>query len=65
MSRPWATPQRHIPGRPYGWLVALVPVLMNLGLALVAVAAHRPVLAAVALLAAVPVFLLSVLVVPR
>jgi hypothetical protein len=36
-------------------------MVMNLGLALAAVASHRPVLAAVSLLIAAPVFVLSVL----
>jgi hypothetical protein len=63
-SRPWAKPRRgHVPAGSYQrWpLIAILPMVMNLGLALAAVASHRPVLAAVSLLIAAPVFVLSVL----
>jgi hypothetical protein len=61
MSRPWATPRRPILGRSRAWpLTAILPILMNLGLVLACVAADRPLLGAVSLLVAAPLFVLSI-----
>lgn len=49
--------------RSWAWwlLTAFLPILTNLGLAVTAVAAHRPALAAVSLIAVAPMFVVTVL----
>jgi hypothetical protein len=57
MSRPWATARRPIRSRSHGWpLTAILPIVMNLGLALTCMASHRPVLGAISLLVTAPLF---------
>ncbi|WP_445183352.1 hypothetical protein ACTXG6_33225 [Pseudonocardia sp. Cha107L01] len=61
MSRPWATPRRPILSRSHGGpLAAILPIVMNLGLALICMASHRPVLGSASLLVTAALFVLSV-----
>lgn len=59
----------HPPSRAHSraWrlLTATLPMLTNLGLAVTAVASHRPVLAAVSLMAVAPIFVVMVLLARR